>query len=70
MVGLVENALVEIRDKYTPDRIIIESRWVFSVRWEERKLVDSLGLVGLRFLLHWPFRSDRLNLKDSSWMVW
>ena len=26
MVGLVENALLEIRDKYTPDRIIIESR--------------------------------------------
>jgi len=26
MVGLVENALVEIRDKYHPDRIIIESR--------------------------------------------
>jgi G3E family GTPase len=26
MVGLVENALVEIRDKYRPDRIIIESR--------------------------------------------
>ncbi len=26
MVGLVENALLEIRDKYAPDRIIIESR--------------------------------------------
>ena len=25
MVGLVENALIEIRDKYRPDRIIIES---------------------------------------------
>jgi hypothetical protein len=28
MVGLVENALIEIRDKFKPDRIIIESRWV------------------------------------------
>jgi hypothetical protein len=27
MVGLVENALIEIRDKYRPDRIIIESRY-------------------------------------------
>lgn len=26
MVGLVENALIEIRDKFKPDRIIIESR--------------------------------------------
>lgn len=25
MVGLVENALIEIRDKYRPDRILIES---------------------------------------------
>lgn len=29
MVGLVENALIEIRDKFRPDRIIIESRWVW-----------------------------------------
>lgn len=28
MVGLVENALIEIKEKYRPDRIIIESRWV------------------------------------------
>jgi hypothetical protein len=28
MVGLVENALIEIRDTYHPDRIIIESRYV------------------------------------------
>ena len=26
MVGLVENALIEIKDRFTPDRIIIESR--------------------------------------------
>lgn len=26
MVGLVENALIEIKDKYQPDRILIESR--------------------------------------------
>jgi hypothetical protein len=28
MVGLVENAMIEVRDKYSPDRIIIESRSV------------------------------------------
>jgi len=28
MVGLVENALEEIKEKMNPDRIIIESRFV------------------------------------------
>jgi G3E family GTPase len=35
MVGLVENALIEIRDTMSPDRIIIESR---RVRRELRHL--------------------------------
>jgi len=30
MVGLVENALEEIKEKMNPDRIIIESRSVIS----------------------------------------
>ena len=28
MVGLVENALIEIKERFHPDRIIIESRCV------------------------------------------
>lgn len=28
MVGRIENTLEEIRDKFNPDRIIIESSWV------------------------------------------
>jgi hypothetical protein len=31
MVGLVENALIEVKEKFTPDRIIIESRCVTIV---------------------------------------
>jgi hypothetical protein len=30
MVGLVENALEEIKEKMNPDRIIIESRYVID----------------------------------------
>lgn len=30
MVGLVENALEEIKEKMNPDRIIIESRYIIS----------------------------------------
>jgi hypothetical protein len=30
MVGLIENALIEVRDKFRPDRIIIESRCVIT----------------------------------------
>jgi hypothetical protein len=30
MVGLVENALEEIKEKMNPDRIIIESRYAAS----------------------------------------
>lgn len=31
MVGLVENAMLEIKEKFKPDRILIESRFVFCL---------------------------------------
>jgi hypothetical protein len=65
MVGLVENALEEIKEKMNPDRIIIESRFVllFSGRYELKDIVVQ------HFQLLWHYVYESLNPRDSSWMV-
>lgn len=56
MVGLVENALMEIKEKMNPDRIIIESRWaiitilVISCR-RHGALVAKISVAQLFLLL-------------------
>jgi len=66
MVGLVENALEEIKEKMNPDRIIIESRYAnfrFTLSSHAEITVDPLSQR------HWRCAYESLNLRDSNWMV-